>query len=96
MTDAWLKTIEATFERDFGLHGVRAEFAYGPIPLQAALTVYVPTKPTPAMHELARAIEAEWAELDKVLWVRVLRQHQPWGSWWARAVMPGAWRRSSA
>ena len=37
MTDAWLKTIEATFERDFGLQGVRAE-------------------------------------LDKVLWVRVLRQ----------------------
>ena len=74
MTDAWLKTIEATFERDFGLHGVRAEFAPGPIPLQAALTVYVPTAPTEAMHELARAIAAEWAELDKVLWVRVLGQ----------------------
>jgi len=96
MTDAWLKTIEATFERDFGLHGVRAEFAYGPIPHQAALTVYVPTEPTPAMRELARAIEAEWGELDKVLWVRVLRQRRPWVAWWARAVMPGAWRRSSA
>ena len=77
MTDAWLKTIEATFERDFGLQGVRAEFAHGPIPLQAALTVYVPTEPTAAMHELARAIAAEWAELDKVLWVRVLRQRRP-------------------
>ena len=96
MTDAWLKTIEATFERDFGLEGVRAEFAHGPIPHQAALTVYVPTEPTPAMRELARAIEAEWAELDKVLWVRVLRQRRPWGSWWARAVMPGAWRRANA
>ena len=74
MTDSWLKMIEATFERDFGLHGVRAEFAHGPIPLQAALTVYVPTEPTEAMRELARAIEAEWAELDKVLWVRVLGQ----------------------
>ena len=74
MTDSWLKTIEATFERDFGLHGVRAEFAHVPNPLQTALTVYLPTKPTPAMHELARAIEAEWAELDKVLWVRVLGQ----------------------
>ena len=77
MTDAWLKTIEATFERDFGLHGVRAEYADGPMPHQAALTVYVPTEPTAAMGELARAIEAEWAELDKVLWVRVLRQRQP-------------------
>ena len=77
MTDAWLKTIEATFERDFGLHGVRAEFAPGPIPLQAALKVYVPTAPTAAMRELARAIAAEWAELDKVLWVRVLRQRRP-------------------
>ena len=92
MTDSWLKTIEAAFERDFGLEGVRAEFAHGPIPHQAALRVYVPTKPTPAMHELAQAIEAEWAELDKVLWVRVVRQRRPWGSWWARAVMPGAWR----
>ena len=64
MTDAWLKTIEAAFERDFGLHGVRAEYAYGPIPLQAALTVYVPTAPTAAMRELARAIAAEWAELE--------------------------------
>ena len=77
MTDAWLKTIEATFERDFGLQGVRAEFAPGPIPLQAALKVYVPTAPTAAMRELARAIAAEWAELDKVLWVRVLRQRRP-------------------
>ena len=74
MTDAWLKTIEAAFERDFGLYGVRAEFAHGPMPLQAALTVYVPTAPTAAMRELARAIAAEWAELDKVLWVRVLGQ----------------------
>ena len=72
-----MKTIEATYERDFGLHGVRAEFAPGPIPLQAALTVYVPTAPTAAMRELARAIAAEWAELDKVLWVRVLRQRRP-------------------
>ena len=64
MTDSWLKMIEATFERDFGLHGVRAEFAHGPIPLQAALTVYVPTEPTAAMRELTRAIEAEWAELE--------------------------------
>ena len=77
MTDAWLKTIAATFERDFGLEGVRAEFAHGPIPNQAALKVYVPTEPTAAMRELARAIEAEWAELDKVLWVRVLRQRRP-------------------
>ena len=59
MTDAWLKTIEAAFERDFGLHGVRAEFAQGPIPHQAALTVYMPTEPTEAMRELARAIAAE-------------------------------------
>ena len=72
-----MKTIEATYERDFGLHGVRAEFAPGPLPLQAALTVYVPTAPTAAMRELARAIAAEWAELDKVLWVRVLRQRRP-------------------
>ena len=72
-----MKTIAATYERDFGLEGVRAEFAHGPIPLQAALTVYVPTEPTPAMRELTRAIEAEWAELDKVLWVRVLGQRQP-------------------
>ncbi len=72
-----MKTIEATYERDFGLHGVRAEFAPGPLPLQAALTVYVPTAPTAAMRELARAIEAEWAELDKVLWVRVLGQRRP-------------------
>lgn len=64
MTDAWLQTIEATFERDFGLEEVRAEFAQGPIPHQAALTVYVPTEPTPAMRELTRAIEAEWAELE--------------------------------
>ena len=77
MTDAWLQTIEATFERDFGLEEVRAEFAQGPIPHQAALTVYVPTAPTAAMRELARAIAAEWAELDKVLWVRVLRQRRP-------------------
>ena len=77
MTDAWLKTIEATFERDFGLHGVRAEYAHGLIPHQAALTVYVPTAPTAAMGELARAIEAEWVELDQVLWVRVLRQRRP-------------------
>ena len=77
MTDSWLKTIEATFERDFGLEGVRAEYADGPIPPQAALTVFVPTEPTAAMGELARAIEAEWAELDKVLWVRVLRQRRP-------------------
>lgn len=45
MTDSWLNTIEATFERDFGLQGVRAEYAYGPIPHQAALKVYVPTEP---------------------------------------------------
>ena len=72
-----MKTIAATYERDFGLEGVRAEFAQGPLPHQAALTVYVPTEPTEAMRELARAIAAEWAELDKVLWVRVLGQRQP-------------------
>ena len=72
MTDAWLKTIEATFERDFGLEGVRAEYAYGPIPHQAALTVYVPTEPTAAMRELAQAIEAEYAELDRSLLIRVV------------------------
>ena len=64
MTDSWLKTIAATYERDFGLHGVRVEFAHGPILHQAALTVYVPTAPTAAMRELARAIAAEWAELE--------------------------------
>jgi hypothetical protein len=26
MTDAWLRNIEATFERDFALQGVRAKF----------------------------------------------------------------------
>ena len=37
----------------------------------------MPTEPTAAMRELVWAIEAEWAELDKVLWVRVLRQRWP-------------------
>lgn len=77
MSDSLLNTIEAAFERNFGLQGVRAEFAHGPIPNQAALTVYVPAEPTAAMRELAQAIEAEHAELDRVLWVRVLRQPKP-------------------
>ena len=70
MPDSWLKTIEAAFERDFGLRGGQAEYARGPIPYQSTLTVSVPTEPTAAMHELARAIEAESAELDQVLWVQ--------------------------
>ena len=74
MSDAWLKTVEAAFERNFGLRGVRAEFAPGPIPHQATLVVYVPAEPTAAMRELAQEIEAEHAELDQVLWVRVLSQ----------------------
>lgn len=73
MTDAWLRTIEATFERNFALQGVRAEFAPGLIPQQSALTVHVPLEPTPAMCELGRAIEAEHAELDQTVWVRVMR-----------------------
>ena len=49
----------------------------------------VPTKPTPAMRELAQAIEAEWAERDKVLWVRVLRQRRPWVTQTPPSFRPG-------
>jgi|GEM_PF-7086413 len=49
--------IEQEFERQFGLHGVRAEYSLY-IPHQVNLKVRLPVEPTPEMKALGRAIEA--------------------------------------
>lgn len=72
MSDDYLKTIEQTFEQQFALQGVRAEFSQF-VPLQVNLKITVPVEPTPPQEALGRAIEAEHAELDQMVWVEVLR-----------------------
>lgn len=75
MSDTWLRSIEAAFEQQFGIQGVRAESSQR-IPLQTTLKVIVPNEPTPEMEALGRAIEAEYAELDRTLWVQVVRSQE--------------------
>lgn len=52
--------------------GIRAEVSLV-IPHQAQLTLFLPDEPTPEMAALARAIEAEYAELDRVVWIQFAR-----------------------
>lgn len=72
MPDTWLKSIEDEFEQRFEIEGVRAELSKI-IPLQANLKITIPNEPTPEMNALARAIEAEHAEIDQIIWVKVVR-----------------------
>ena len=71
MTATWVRPIEAAFEQQFGLRGVRGQVSLA-IPHQAHLTLFVPGVPSPAMAALAQAIEAEYAELDRSLLIRVV------------------------
>ena len=71
MTATWVRPIEAAFEQQFGLRGVRSKVSLA-IPHQAHLTLFVPGVPSPAMAALAQAIEAVYAELDRSLLIRVV------------------------
>ena len=54
------------------MSGIRAEVSLA-IPHQAHLTLFLLAEPTPEMAALARAIEAEYAELDRVVWIQFAR-----------------------
>ena len=72
MVENWLRAIEETFEQRFGMSGIRAKVSLV-IPHQAQLTLFLPADPTPEMAALAREIEAEYAELDRVVWIQFAR-----------------------
>lgn len=69
MVENGWRVIEETFEQRFGVRGVRAELSRA-IPHQAQLTLFLSAEPTPEMAALARAIEAEYAEPDRVVWIQ--------------------------
>jgi len=87
MFDDDRKTIEETFEQQFGLQGVRAEYSQS-VPLQVNLKISMPVEPTPEMEALGRAIEAEHVELDQLVWVHVVRDR---GDSWLRS----GWKKLS-
>lgn len=73
MTTTWLSSIEEAFKERFNLPSLRAELSQG-LPQQATLTLYLPVEPTAEMVSFARQLEAESAELDRVVWVRLRKQ----------------------
>lgn len=92
MSEEYLEMIEQAFERQFGLHGVRAEYSFY-IPHQVNLKVKLPVEPTPEMKELGCAIEAEHAELDQLVWVHVVRDR---GDSWLSSGWKALSRRLAA
>ena len=54
------------------MSGIRAKVSLL-IPHQAQLTLFLPVESPPGMAALARAIEAESAELDREVWIQFAR-----------------------
>ena len=68
MPQTFLDDTFDAFEAQFGLKGLRGQVSLG-LPGEVWVTVLVPGCPTPAMYDLAQAIELEYDDLG--LTVRV-------------------------